>query len=75
MTPDQWKVTKEYALIMWTQHQKKRDELIIDAIEAGITKHRIHIITGIARSTIDRIVDQWDAYRELQEKRRRGIGA
>ena len=33
-----------------------RDPLIRRAHEAGLTKHRIHVLTGIARTTIDSIL-------------------
>lgn len=33
----------------------KRDPLVRDALEAGITKEEIHILTGLGRTTIDRI--------------------
>ena len=36
----------------------KRDQLVREASEAGIGKKRIHEITGIARTTIDRILGQ-----------------
>lgn len=35
-----------------------RDQLVIDAINAGISVRKIHLITGIARTTIDRIVER-----------------
>jgi hypothetical protein len=34
--------------------------MVRGAIWAGISKHRIHLLTGIARTTIDRIVDAKD---------------
>ena len=49
----------EAALARWAQQRDEadaaRDSLIRAALAAGITKHRIHVITGIARTTIDRI--------------------
>lgn len=36
----------------------ERDNLIIRAQRAGITKNRIHTITGISRSTIDRLLSK-----------------
>jgi len=33
-----------------------RDSFIIEAYEAGVTKMRIHKITGVSRPTIDRIL-------------------
>lgn len=35
-----------------------RDSLIREALRAGITKHRIHVLTGISRSTIDRALKE-----------------
>ena len=32
-----------------------RDTLVCDALEVGITKEEIHILTGLGRTTIDRI--------------------
>jgi hypothetical protein len=34
-----------------------RDEIVLAAIGAGVSKHRVHVLTGIARTTVDRIVD------------------
>lgn len=46
----------ESALIRWAETVAARDELIRSAVAAGITKHRVHVLTGIARTTVDRIV-------------------
>lgn len=35
----------------------RRDEVVCAAVEAGLTKAEVHRLTGIARTTIDRIVD------------------
>jgi hypothetical protein len=35
----------------------KREEVIRAALEAGLSKSEVYRITGIARSTIDRIID------------------
>lgn len=45
----------ERQLILWALCQNHRDELIRQALRAGVTKHRIFRLTGIARTTIDRI--------------------
>lgn len=45
----------EAALQAWATVQ--RDELIQAAHQAGVSKNRIHAITGIARTTIDRILE------------------
>jgi hypothetical protein len=44
------------ALEVWAWHYRRRDELVRAAHEAGLSKKCIHTITGIARSTIDRIL-------------------
>jgi len=36
--------------------QRKRDEVVLAAVEAGLSKSEVHRLTGIARTTIDRIV-------------------
>jgi hypothetical protein len=51
MTPEE----AEAALQAWATVQ--RDELIQTAHQAGVGKNRIHAITGIARTTIDRILE------------------
>ena len=45
----------EAALQAWATVQ--RDELVQAARQAGVTKNRIYAITGIARTTIDRILE------------------
>ncbi len=45
----------EAALQAWATVQ--RDELVQAAYQAGVSKNRIHAITGIARTTIDRILE------------------
>jgi hypothetical protein len=45
----------EQALTAWASVE--RDELVRAAYAAGVSKNRIHTITGIARSTIDRILE------------------
>jgi hypothetical protein len=45
----------EAALQAWATVQ--RDELVHAAYQAGVSKNRIHVITGIARTTIDRILE------------------
>jgi hypothetical protein len=51
MTPDE----AESALQAWATVQ--RDELVQAAHQAGVTKNRIHELTGTARTTIDRILE------------------
>jgi hypothetical protein len=45
----------EQALLAWASIE--RDELVRAAHEAGVSKNRIHTLTGIARTTIDRILE------------------
>jgi hypothetical protein len=45
----------EAALQAWATVQ--RDELILAAHQAGVSKNRIHVLTGTARTTIDRILE------------------
>jgi len=45
----------EAALQAWATVQ--REELVQAAYEAGVSKNRIHVITGLARTTIDRILE------------------
>jgi hypothetical protein len=34
----------------------RRDEVVLAAVDAGLSKSEVHRLTGIARTTIDRIV-------------------
>lgn len=52
MTPQE---AAETALRAWATVQ--RDELVQAAHRAGVSKNRIHTLTGIARTTIDRILE------------------
>jgi hypothetical protein len=45
----------EAALQAWATVQ--RDDLVRAAYEAGVSKNRIHALTGLARTTIDRILE------------------
>jgi hypothetical protein len=45
----------EAALQAWATVQ--RDELVHAAHQAGVSKNRIHVLTGVARTTIDRILE------------------
>jgi hypothetical protein len=51
MTPEQ----AESALQAWATVQ--RDDLVRAAYRAGVSKNRIHTLTGIARTTVDRILE------------------
>lgn len=46
----------EAELAEWAANNARRDELVRAAYHAGVSKHRIHVLTGIARTTIDRIL-------------------
>jgi hypothetical protein len=48
----------ERALTSYAETTGGRDELIRAALAAGLSKHRIHQLSGIARTTIDRILDE-----------------
>lgn len=37
-----------------------RDDMVRRANAAGVSKNRIHVLTGIARTTIDRILKEED---------------
>jgi hypothetical protein len=40
----------------WVIVTRDRDARVRASVAAGITKHRLHHLTGIGRSTIDRIL-------------------
>jgi hypothetical protein len=46
------------ALTAWREHVDMRDELILDALDAGMTEYEVEDISGVARSTIRRIQAQ-----------------
>ena len=52
----------ERGLINYRATVEGRDDLVVHALDAGLTKHRIHVLSGISRSTIDRIIDGRDAH-------------
>jgi hypothetical protein len=47
----------ESLLTEWAAVNRSRDDRIRAALAAGLTKHRIAVLTGIARSTIARVLD------------------
>jgi alkylhydroperoxidase family enzyme len=53
LTPEEW------ALAGWAkagrEHAQVRDDLVRAALAHGVSKTRIHELTGIARTTINRI--------------------
>jgi len=60
MADDAERETLERDLVRWAEQRRMsdatRNALIIEAVEAGISKHRVHVLTGIARTTIDAIL-------------------
>jgi len=55
---DAQRVELEAALVRWAENNSGRDELVRSAVAAGISKHRVHILTGLARTTVDTIVSR-----------------
>jgi len=43
-------------LTEWAEVTASRDERVRAAVAAGLSKHRVHVLTGIGRTTIDRIL-------------------
>lgn len=43
-------------LTEWATVTRDRDNRVRAAVAAGVTKHRVSVLTGIARTTIDRIL-------------------
>lgn len=66
----------EQALAKWSDDQAKlpqrRSRLVLSALAAGVTKHRIHVLSGIARTTIDDIISRADDP-EMREALVRGV--
>jgi len=60
MTDTTTREALEFALTNWASQRRiadrARDALVLQAIAAGIPKYRVFTLTGIARTTIDRIV-------------------
>jgi hypothetical protein len=46
----------EQILSEWVIVTRDRDTRVRAAVAAGLSKHRVHRLTGIGRSTIDRIL-------------------
>jgi hypothetical protein len=46
----------EAALAEWVTVHRDRDRRIRAAVAAGISKHRVHQLTGISRVTIDKVL-------------------
>lgn len=62
MSDDPKRVALELALCRWAADRRESDEtrdgLVRGAVAAGISKHRVHLLTGIARTTIDAIMQR-----------------
>lgn len=48
----------EQMALDWAANYARRDEMVRAVKAAGLTKLRIHKLTGIARTTIDRILEE-----------------
>jgi hypothetical protein len=55
------RLAAERRLEAWADNYRSRDPLVVLAYLAGVSKNRIHHLTGISRSTIDRILSSWEA--------------
>ena len=52
MTPEE----AEQMLSAWVTVTRDRDRRVRAAVSVGVSKHRVHVLTGISRSTIDKIL-------------------
>jgi hypothetical protein len=52
MTPEE----AEAMLVEWRTVVRSRNERVRAALAAGLTKHRISVVSGISRATIDRLL-------------------
>lgn len=43
-------------LAEWVEVTSSRDDRVREAVAAGLSKHRVHVLTRIARTTVDRIL-------------------
>jgi hypothetical protein len=50
----QWRAEAE--LVELGEHLASRNEVILHAYRAGVAKHRIHLLTGLSRGTVDTIL-------------------
>jgi hypothetical protein len=46
----------EHLLAEWATVSRDRDNRVRAAVAAGLSKYRVHQLTGLGRSTIDRIM-------------------
>jgi hypothetical protein len=58
----------ERLLTEWVTVTRDRDNRVRAAVAAGISKHRVHQLTGIGRSTIDRILTSGPAARRAEQE-------
>lgn len=63
----------ETALRAWAANQARRDELVTAARQAGVSKNRIHTLTRIARTTIDRILEDTVTLTDLRNQITRSL--
>lgn len=47
----------ERRLIEWRIVTESRDALVWEALELGVSKNRVYMLSQISRTTIDRIID------------------
>ena len=57
MAREERRLAAERNLTEYQRIASSRDSRVLDAHNAGISKNRIHTLTGIARTTVDRIVE------------------
>jgi hypothetical protein len=50
----------ELMLIEFAAVTSSRDDRVREAVAAGVSKNRVHVLTGIGRMTIDRILADAD---------------
>ncbi len=46
----------ERSLTEWATVSRSRDDRVRAAVVAGVSKHRVHVLTGLGRNTVDRIL-------------------
>jgi hypothetical protein len=56
----------ERRLRRWRAGHERRDQLVGAAWEAGVSKNRISVLTGLARTTVERILNRLTAPDEEQ---------
>lgn len=55
---DDGKAAAERELMQYRRTVEGRDGMVRRANAAGVSKNRIHVVTGIARTTIDRMLKE-----------------